>query len=58
MPINEFIDKLVAEFSGDVHGALKALLLINERLETELRYLYEQVPSLAPWSPAEEATVH
>lgn len=58
VPIDEFIDKLVAEFSGDVNGALKALLLINERLEAELRYLYEQVPSLMPWSPADEATVH
>ncbi len=57
VPINEYIEKLVAEFSGDVHGALRALLLVNERLEAELRYLYEQSPELTPWSPA-GAIVH
>jgi len=35
MPINDLIDTLIEECSGDVHGALKALLLINERLEAE-----------------------
>jgi hypothetical protein len=42
MPINDFIEELIEECSGDVHGALQALLLINERLEAELQYYREQ----------------
>jgi hypothetical protein len=42
MPINDLIDRLVEECSGDVHGALQALLLINERLEAELQCFYAQ----------------
>jgi len=42
MPINDLIDRLIEECRGDIHRALKALLLINERLEAELQYFYEQ----------------
>jgi hypothetical protein len=42
MPINDLIETLIEECGGDVHGALKALLLVNERLEAELQYFYEQ----------------
>jgi hypothetical protein len=58
VPINEFIEKLVAEFSGDVHGALKALLMVNERLEAELRYVYDQSPGLVPWPAADGRMMH
>ena len=34
------IDQIVANCNGDIRGALKALLLVNEHLETELRQLY------------------
>jgi hypothetical protein len=34
------IDEIVASCNGDMQGALKALLLVNEHLETELRQLY------------------
>ncbi len=34
------IDQIVATCNGDVRGALKALLLVNEQLETELMQLY------------------
>jgi hypothetical protein len=30
------IDKIVAMCDGDLRGALKALMLVNEHLETEL----------------------
>ena len=30
------IDKIVAACDGDLRGALKALLLVNEQLEAEL----------------------
>jgi hypothetical protein len=48
MPMNDVIDELIATCDGDVHGALKALLLVNERLETELRYFHELVAHLSP----------
>jgi hypothetical protein len=30
------IDEIVASCSGDMRGAMKALLLVNEKLESEL----------------------
>jgi hypothetical protein len=39
-PDEAAIDDIVASCDGDIRGALKALLLVNERLETELRQLY------------------
>ena len=38
------IDEVVARCSNDMHGALKALLLINEHLEAELSQLR------SPWA--------
>jgi hypothetical protein len=37
------IDEIVASCDGDLHGALKALLLVNEQLEAELAQLYAVV---------------
>ena len=37
------IDEIVASCDGDIHGALKALLLVNEQLEAELARLYAAV---------------
>ncbi len=34
------IDQIVATCNGDIRGALKALLMVNEQLETELAQLY------------------
>ena len=34
------IDKIVATCNGDMRGALKALLLVNEQLEAELAQFY------------------
>jgi hypothetical protein len=41
-PDEAAIDDIVASCDGDIRGALKALLLVNEQLETELRQLYAQ----------------
>ena len=38
-PSESAIDEIVARCSGDIRGALKALLLVNEQLEAELRQL-------------------
>ncbi|WP_198026664.1 hypothetical protein [Bradyrhizobium sp. ARR65] len=54
MSINDLINHLIEECSGDVHGALKALLLLNERLEAELQYLYD----LTNLPPPDWGTVH
>jgi replication-associated recombination protein RarA len=37
------IDQIVATCNGDVRGALKALLLVNEQLEAEIQQLYAAV---------------
>ena len=42
-PKEAAIDQIVASCNGDVHGALKALLLVNEHLEAELEQLYAAV---------------
>lgn len=34
------IDEIVATCNGDIRGALKALLIVNERLEGELQQLH------------------
>jgi hypothetical protein len=34
------IDEVIATRDGDMRGAIKALLLVNEHLETELQQLY------------------
>jgi hypothetical protein len=43
------IDEIVARCNGDVHGALKALLLVNEQLEAELQQLYAAVAIGGPF---------
>ena len=42
------IDRIVATCNGDIRGALKALLLVNEQLETELAQLYAAVTHGGP----------
>ena len=37
------IDQIVASCNGDIRGALKALLLVNEQLEAELAQFYAAV---------------
>ncbi len=39
-PDEAAIDEIVASCDGDLRGALKALLLVNEQLEAELQYLH------------------
>jgi hypothetical protein len=42
-PSEAVIDEIVATCGGDIRGALKALLLVNEHLEAELQQLYAAV---------------
>jgi hypothetical protein len=48
-PSETAIDRIVANCNGDIHGALRALLLINEQLEAELQQLYAAVAVGGPF---------
>jgi hypothetical protein len=39
-PSEATIDQIVAKCNGDLRGALKALLMVNEHLEAELAQFY------------------
>ena len=39
-PSEAAIDRIVATCNGDLRGALRALLLVNEQLEAELQQSY------------------
>jgi hypothetical protein len=49
------IDEIVASCNGDMHGALKALLLVNEQLEAELEQLYAAVAIGGPFQRGSNA---
>jgi hypothetical protein len=38
---DQAIEDVIENFNGDVRGAIQALLVVNERLETELTYCHE-----------------
>jgi len=48
-PNEAAIDEIVASCNGDIHGALKALLLVNEQLEAELQQLHAAVALTGPF---------
>ena len=39
-PTEAAIDEIIATCDGDMRGALKALLMVNEQLESELQHMY------------------
>lgn len=41
-PTDATIDQIIASCDGDLRGALKALLILNEQLESELQHMYAQ----------------
>jgi hypothetical protein len=43
---DEAIDEIVASCNGDLRGALKALMLVNEQLEAEIQQLHATVGSI------------
>jgi hypothetical protein len=48
-PNEAAIDEIVASCNGDIRGALKALLMVNEHLEAELAQLYAVVTYGGPF---------
>ncbi|MEA2864222.1 MAG: hypothetical protein QOC84_2178 [Bradyrhizobium sp.] len=49
------IDEIVASCDGDIHGALRALLLVNEQLEAELEQLHAAAGRSAPCDDSRNA---
>ncbi|MDB5655214.1 MAG: hypothetical protein JWQ94_2827 [Tardiphaga sp.] len=39
-PTEAAIDEIIATCDGDLRGAVKALLMVNEQLESELQHMY------------------
>jgi hypothetical protein len=54
-PSETTIDRIVASYNGDIHGALRALLLVNEQLEAELQQLYAAVAVGGPFERGSNA---
>jgi hypothetical protein len=54
-PSEATIDRIVASYNGDIHGALRALLLVNEQLEAELQQLYAAVAVGGPFERGSNA---
>ena len=54
-PKEAAIDQIVASCNGDIRGALKALLLVNEQLEAELQQLYAAVALGGPFERGSSA---
>jgi hypothetical protein len=52
------IDEIVASCNGDIRGAFKALLLVNEQLESELHHLREAAASDSPTERAANKSRH
>lgn len=52
------IDRIVATCNGDIRGALKALLLVNERLEAELQLAYAAATSDALTGRGNRTVLH
>lgn len=55
IPNDTAIDEIVASCNGDIRGALKALLLVNEQLEAELAQLYAVVTDGRPFDRGSNA---
>jgi hypothetical protein len=54
-PNEAVINEIVARCNGDIRGALKALLLVNEHLEAELQQLYAAVALGGPFERGNNA---
>ena len=54
-PSEATIDQIVATCNGDIRGALKALLMVNEHLEAELAQLYAVVTNGGPFERGSNA---
>ena len=56
--LDAVIDKIVAAYSGDMISAVKALLLVNETLESELQQLRDGAVCRAPTKRQAKCPLH
>jgi hypothetical protein len=42
------VDEIIASCNGDMRGAVRALMLVNEQLEQEVQQLYDAADSNSP----------
>ena len=47
-PTEAAIDEIIATCDGDLRGAVKALLIVNEQLESELQHMYARAAHGSP----------
>jgi hypothetical protein len=57
-PNEAFIDEVIATCDGDMRKAIKALLLMNEQLETELQELYAAGEQGSPSERRVQSVLH
>jgi hypothetical protein len=55
---NAVIDEIVAACSGDLASAVRALLLVNEELESELQQLYAAAVCRLPTKRPPRSSLH
>jgi hypothetical protein len=55
---NAVIDEIVAACSGDLASAVKALLLVNEELESEIQQLYAAAAHRSPTKRPAKSSLH
>ena len=53
-----FIDEVIAACDGDMRETIKALLLMNEQLETELQQLYSAIEHGSPSERRVQSLLH
>lgn len=58
VPPDAAIDEIVASCNGDMRGAMKALLLVNEQLESELNHFYEAAAYDSPTERQAKRSLH
>jgi hypothetical protein len=52
------VDEIIASCSGDMRGAVKALMLVNEQLESELQQLCAATASGSPREQRVKISLH
>jgi hypothetical protein len=57
-PSEAFIDAVIAACDGDMRETIKALLVVNEQLETELQQLYSAVEHGSPSERRVQSLLH
>ncbi len=56
--IQSAIEKIIAACDGDLHGALRALMLVNEHLDGELEAIYASVEAGWLSAPGVKHSLH